>query len=241
MHYPYDLLALIPLGLLAGVLTTVAGMGGGMMLVVALSLIWDPRIALVSTAPALLVGNAHRAYLYRAQVARHIARPFILGAIPGSFLGGLAVVALPEMLLNVVLVLMTLLAFARAAGLFRWEPSSAQLAPAGAFIGATAATGGGAGMLVGPLFLSAGLRGEAYIATIAVAAVAMHIGRLAAYGIGGLVSAATLQHAAILVVAILVGNGLGAKLRRHVSATMSTRIELGTLTLAVIGSLLGLA
>jgi hypothetical protein len=73
MTFPYDLLTLVPLGLLAGVLTTVAGMGGGMMLVVVLSLVWDPRVALASTAPALLVGNAHRAYLYRAQVARQIS------------------------------------------------------------------------------------------------------------------------------------------------------------------------
>jgi len=241
MTFPHDLLTLVPLGLLAGVLTTVAGMGGGMMLVVVLSLLWDPRVALASTAPALLVGNAHRAYLYRAQLARKIARPFVLGALPGSFVGGLAVVALPVMLLDVTLVLMTLLAFARAAGLFRWEPSARQLAPAGVVIGATAATGGGAGMLVGPLFLSAGLRGEAYIATIAVAAVAMHLGRIAAYGLGGLIDQTTLLHAAVLTVAILFGNALGAKLRRHVDEKMSTRLELGTLTLAVIGSLLGLA
>lgn len=241
MTFPYDLLALVPLGLLAGVLTTVAGMGGGMMLVVVLSLVWEPRIALASTAPALLLGNVHRAYLYRSHVVRQIARPFVLGAVPGSFLGGLAVVALPASLVDVVLVLMTLLAFARAAGLFRWEPSAAQLLPAGAFIGATAATGGGAGMLTGPLFLSAGLRGEPYIATVAVAAVAMHVGRLAAYGLGGLVDATTLLHAAVLAVAILLGNGLGARLRHLVDEKLSTRLELGTLTLAVLGALAGLA
>jgi uncharacterized protein len=241
MTLSYDLLALVPLGLLAGVLTTVAGMGGGMMLVVVLSLMWDPRIALASTAPALLIGNAHRAYLYRAQIDRSIAKPFVLGAIPGSFLGGLAVVVIPELLLNVVLVGMTLLAFARSAGLFRWEPRAAQLAPAGVVIGATAATGGGAGMLIGPLFLSAGLRGEPYIATIAICAVAMHLGRLAAYGIGGLIDRSTLVYAAVLTVAILAGNALGAVVRRHVDEKTSTRLELGTLTLAVIGALIGLA
>ena len=241
MSFPFDLLALVPLGLLAGVLTTVAGMGGGMMLVVVLSLAWDPRIALATTAPALLLGNAHRAFLYRTRVAPQIARPFALGAVPGSFLGGLAVVALPATLIQAVLVLMTLLAFARAAGLFRWEPSAAQLVPAGAFIGATAATGGGAGLLTGPLFLSAGLRGESYIATVAVAAVAMHLGRLAAYGVGGLVDGTTLLRAAVLAVAILAGNALGAKLRHHVDETLSTRLELGTLTLAVLGSIVGLA
>ena len=48
------------LGVLAGALTTVAGLGGGMLLIYALAALGDPHVALAATAPALLVGNLHR-------------------------------------------------------------------------------------------------------------------------------------------------------------------------------------
>ena len=48
-----ELLGLGVLGVLGGALTTVAGLGGGMMLVVVLSLLHDPRYALAVTAPEL--------------------------------------------------------------------------------------------------------------------------------------------------------------------------------------------
>ena len=49
------------LGILAGILTTLAGLGGGMLLVLALSLTSSPVTELAATAPALSLGNLHRA------------------------------------------------------------------------------------------------------------------------------------------------------------------------------------
>ena len=77
------------LGFLAGGLTTVAGMGGGVMLVLALSLVASPVEALAITSPALLIGNLHRVAVGRRAIDRAVARPFVLGALPGSLLGGL--------------------------------------------------------------------------------------------------------------------------------------------------------
>ena len=72
----------------AGLLTTVAGLGGGILMLLAVSLATDPKVALVATAPALLAGNLHRAFLFRGDVDRRVARAFALGAFPGSVLGG---------------------------------------------------------------------------------------------------------------------------------------------------------
>lgn len=66
--------ALVPLGLIAGALTTLAGLGGGLMLVGTLSLLYDPRLALAITAPALLVGNLHRATMYRTFIDVGVAK-----------------------------------------------------------------------------------------------------------------------------------------------------------------------
>ena len=62
------LVGIVVLGLLAGVLTTVSGMGGGLLVVFVLSWALGPKAALVVSTAALLVGNVHRAWLYRASV-----------------------------------------------------------------------------------------------------------------------------------------------------------------------------
>lgn len=229
------------LGVLAGGLTTVAGMGGGVMLVLALSLAASPVEALAITSPALLVGNLHRLALGRRAVERAVARPFVLGALPGSLLGGLVAVALPSLLLQALLLVTTALALARALGWWTLRPRAAALVPAGAVIGAAAATTGSAGLLVGPLIHATGLSGARYVATTAAAAVAMHVGRIAAYGAGGHVTAATLAGSAALALAILAGNSAGELVRRRLSARASVRLEIGVLLGCVALALVGLA
>ena len=48
---------LAALGIAAGLITTVSGFGGGMLLVSVLALVWDPLSALTVTSVALLIGN----------------------------------------------------------------------------------------------------------------------------------------------------------------------------------------
>ncbi len=227
------------LGTLAGVLTTLAGLGGGILLQVALSLAVGPHRALAITAPALLVGNLHRALLYRAHIDRDVARDFVLGALPGSVVGGLAALALPVWAVHALMLAMVSLALLRRAGVWRWRPSRAVMLPAAAGIGAVSATSGGAGLLVSPLMLAAGLTGERYVSTVAVGAVAMHAGRLLAYGLGGMVTRETLAQGAVLTVAILVGNGIGARLRRHLDADAGARIEVAVLCVATVCAIAG--
>ena len=61
------------LGLLAGILTTIAGQGGGLMLLLACSSMLGPHAALAVTAPALLFGNLHRSILLRGHIDRSVA------------------------------------------------------------------------------------------------------------------------------------------------------------------------
>src|SRR5688572_16373782 len=81
------------LGLVAGALTTVAGLGGGVFLLLSLSVLWGPTTALATSSLALLVGNLHRTFLYRKSVNWPIARAFVVGAVPGAVLGALLAVA----------------------------------------------------------------------------------------------------------------------------------------------------
>jgi uncharacterized membrane protein YfcA len=228
-----DVGVLVPLGLAAGALTTVAGLGGGQLLVLALAALFGPRTALAASAPALFAGNLHRYALYRAHEQRRVARSFAAGAVPGSLLGGLAAVGLPTWLIQTLLVATTALAIARKLGRFEWRPRTSAFGPAGFAIGAICATSSGAGLLLGPLLLATGLTGAPYVATSSFCAASLHLGRLVGYGLGGLMTRATLEASLVLAVAILAGNLLGDRLRRHIGARASSWIEHGTLAACV--------
>lgn len=233
-------LTLVVLGLLAGVLTTVAGMGGGALLLLALSLVMDPKEALACTAPALLLSNAHRLYLFRAHLDRRVALAFAIGALPGSLAGGLLVSWVSPSWVRLAMLATTLLAIAQGQGLIRWKPPAAALLPAGFLVGVVAATAGGAAALVGPLLMATGLQGNRYVATVAACGVAMHIGRSTAYGASGLVTGPTLVSSAILTITLMAGNLIGRRLRRSLQETAAARIELGSLVLCVALALAGL-
>jgi uncharacterized membrane protein YfcA len=230
---------LVPLGLAAGALTTVAGLGGGQLLVLALAAILDPRLALVISAPALLVGNSHRTWMYRAHTDRRIGLAFAAGALPGSLVGGLVAVAMPSWALQVLLLVTTGLAVARAMKWYRLEPRATALAPAGFVIGAVCAASSGAGLLVAPILMATGLSGAAYVGTSAFCAVALHAGRIGGYALGGLFGGGTLASSAVLAAAILTGNLIGDRLRGFVTARAATWIERGTLATCVALALLG--
>lgn len=202
------------LGALAGALTTIAGMGGGLLLLIALSLLWDPATALACTTPALLVGNLHRVLLLRRVVGWPIARRFAAGALPGGVAGALFAASVPPAVVAAFMVVTTLLAVLRALLVPRLAVRPSWMAPAGFGIGVLTATAGGAGVLASPLLLSAGLAGEAYVGTSAACAVVLHVARIVGYGASGLFAGQTLGHAALLAVAILAGNLIGRSAER---------------------------
>lgn len=232
---------LVLLGVGAGVLTTISGMGGGILLLLALSLLIGPHAALATTAPALLVSNAHRLYLFRKSLNRRVAALFALGALPGSLAGGAVAAWVSPGWVKGAMVATTLLALGQRAGWWKARPPAALVAPAGAVIGAVAATAGGAGTLVAPVLMAAGLSGDAYVAGTAAAGVSMHTGRVLAYGFTGLVNPTTAAWSALLVVALLVGNALGQRLRAATSPRALERVEIATLLACAALALAGAA
>jgi hypothetical protein len=92
-------------------------------------------------------------------------------------------------------------------------------------------------MLIAPLVLSTGLSGSAYVATVAVCAIAMHVGRVIGYGSVGLLVAEQLPIVATLLGGLVLGNLLGRRLRGRLSAGVEKRVELVALVVANIAAL----
>lgn len=233
-------LLLLGLGLGAGVLTTLAGLGGGLLLLLCLSALWGPAAALAATSPALLAGNLHRSLLYRRSIDWRLAKSFVLGAFPGALAGGLVAASVPAVVLTSLMAGTTLVSLGRTLGLLRFDVPVCAVAPAGVAIGGLTGSSGGAGVLTAPLFLSSGLTGEAYVGTGAVAGVAMHFGRMCGYGAGGLFSRETAGAALILAVAVLAGNVLGTRARKLTRRLPEGLLEHAVLVICVALALLGL-
>lgn len=221
------------LGITGGALTTVAGMGGGLTMVVVLSLFLSPVEAFAITAPALLVGNLHRIRMYRDQVPWHEARPLVLGAMPAAIAGGLLATALPDAVLQGLIVLVAGLALGRAVFKIALQPGRRWNPVAGALAGFVSATTGGGGVIMGPFLLSRGLTGRAYVATGACAAVAIHVFRVISYHLGGAGTSRTLLLGGALAALLAVGNLLGDRIRRAMGQTQQTRLQLGVMVVCV--------
>lgn len=228
------------LGVLAGILTTVAGLGGGLFLLLALASLGDPAGALAVTAPALLLGNLHRLWRGREHLDQGLARPLMAGALPGSLVGGALAVAVPSWVLSAAMVITSSLALARSVGLRIPIPAKAAV-PMGFFTGVVTATSGGAALIVSPFLRARGLSGPRFVATSAATAIALHAGRLVAYGAGGLATPHTLGVGLGLALAIGVGNRLGEKLARQMGERVQVRVQ-DVVTVVCVGlALLGVA
>ena len=234
------MLILILLGLFAGALTTLAGMGGGLVLLLGLSLVYEPITALAITGPALLIGNLHRVGLYWRDIDRGLVGRYALGAAPGALLGGLVAVSVPATALQVGMVLLAGLAAAKVLLGWRFTPPRGALVPGGAAVGFVSATSGGGGLIAGPMLLASGLTGRPYVGTAAVGAAAVHVFRLTGYGAGGLLGAEVLGLGLVGAVCITAGNLAGERARAWLPEGWGPRLEVGVVALCLGLALAGL-
>lgn len=221
------------LGLLAGGLTTVAGLGGGMVLVAILAVTLDPVTALSATAIGLLIGNLHRVWMYRSELSWGTAFPMVVGAVPGAFAAGLVVAWLPGWSIFALMLAMGGLAVARASGWDRLAIPAWAGVPVGLATGVVTATSGGGGLLVAPWVLARGLVSGAYVGTVAIIAVSLHTARIAAYGWSGSTDGAVWALGLVLALSLPLGNLAGHALRERLALGAQQRVQLITIGVGV--------
>ncbi len=240
---PIDLMVLVGLGLVSGAITTLAGLGGGLVVVVAAA--WfGPHAALALTAPALAISHLHRAWLLRAKLDRRVVVPFGLAIAPVAFAGSLVAVGLDAGVLRWLLVAALAIAVVDALGWIgpsedRDTPADRRwLIPGGAGVGLLMASGGGAGVLAAPVLRTVGVRGDAMVASLAVGALIGHVARTLAYGRAALLDGQSLAAALVLMLALVGGNLVGwrwsAKIGELARERMLHATVFASLLLAVV-------
>jgi len=231
--------ALAAIGVAAGFSTTISGVGGALIALAATSLLMPSRAALAVTSAALLIGSVHRVWIYRRDIAAGLALRLGGGIVAGALAGAPLVTRLPELALRVALVVVSALAIAAALAELVVRLSPRAMIASGFAIGVIGASAGGAALLIGPVLQAVGARGVRYIATCAAIAAIFNLARIAGYFTAGLYAPTMGGDVAMLAGACIVGNLLGAIVRRRISVRVTRGIELGAPVIALVLALVG--
>ena len=239
---PLILLGLLFAGVVAGGLTTIAGLGGGILMIAGLSLFWAPATVIAVTAPALFFGNVSRVALLRREVDWSLVARFALTAGPTALVASYLAVKAPAGWLKVAIAVL-LLAFVgqelfkrKAAEAIRVEGHGRTLlaATAGAVSGTVSGLTGGAGFIATPFFLRLGLGPKPLVATSAACMALVHLLKGVGFSLNMSLTPALLPAALVLTVGVLAGNSLGTRLLERLSERRFRQLLLGALTVAAL-------
>lgn len=184
---PWQWAAALMLALAAGTISGVSGFGAGLMLSAYLLPILGARVTVPVLAVAMVLTNAGRVWAFRDSLSFPIALPVLAGVLPGSLAGAYAFGALgggwADLIVGGFLIVSVLLRRTLAGQTL--AATLPVLAIGGAATGLLSGITTGAGMLLIPLLLGAGLPARALIATDAFVSGSMHVARVAGYAAGG--------------------------------------------------------
>lgn len=134
-------LALLAFSFFTSAITATFGLGGGVIMLAGLGLVFPPAVLVPVHGLVQLGSNAGRAIVQRAHIHWQTAIWFCLGAIPGSLVGAQVALALPETLFMAVIAIFVLYS--------TWapQPRIEGRGPVANFVGGTIISG--LGMIVG--------------------------------------------------------------------------------------------
>ncbi|MFN3430551.1 MAG: sulfite exporter TauE/SafE family protein [Candidatus Sericytochromatia bacterium] len=234
-----NLFALFAAGLAAGGLTTIAGLGGGILLIAGLSLVWSPAVVLGVTAPALFVGNASRAAMLAKAIDWAMVSRFAVTGVPTALAASLVAIHAPTAWIQLAIAAL-LLGFVAREVLAPRRPATAPAgspwlaAGAGAIAGTVSGLTGGAGFVATPIFDRLGLEPRALVATTSACMGLVHLAKGVGFGMGQVLTPALWPAALVLAGGIVAGNAVGARWLAGLSREAFRRLLLGALTLAAL-------
>lgn len=238
MNEPLMLLLLVPVALLASLLSAVAGFGGAVIMLPVLTLAFGVREAVPILTVAQLIGNASRVWFNRRDISWPVVGWFTLGSVPFAVIGGIVFAQAPLPFLTRVVgaFLLIVVIFRRfkphtSTRLPRW--SFAPLGAVGSFLSALA---GSVGPLMAPFFLAFGLVKGAYIGTEAMTAVVMHATKFVVYETTDLMTTKSVGVGLLLGTVMVAGTYLGKRVVDRVSEKSFVRLI--EIVLVVAGSYL---
>lgn len=210
----------------ASLVASVAGTGGGVILLPVLVAAYGVRDAVPLYAVVLLVGNLSRVGLNWRLIDRKVVGYFLLGALPAAVLGSWLFTRLPDAGL-----LRLLGAFLIGSVIWRyWRrhqrpgfPAS-RFALVGALFSVISGVVGSAGPFLAPFYLSYGLVKGAFIGTEALGTAAMHVAKIVTYQSLGAINPGIWPRGLLLAPVMILGALLGKRVMDRLPAALFVRV-----------------
>jgi len=184
-----DLSLLTYLGIMAvcffaSALSGMSGMGGGVIISIFVAPIVGVEAVVPLLSVSMLMANGARVWVYFKALDWRLSLKIIATAVPGVLVGSLFYVSVQSNIVGIVLGIVLILSLP----LRRWlnkrqiYANTATLMAFGFPYGVLGGTAIGAGMLIVPLLLGAGIAGPALLATDALVAVALNVTKIIVFG-----------------------------------------------------------
>lgn len=226
---------------LTSILSAMAGLGGGIILLVAIAQFFTPTVAIPIHGGIQLVSNGSRAAMLR----RHIAwRPVMLSAIllfPASLFGVLVATSIPEQASRLVIGVFVLVVAWRPS-LVKWGGSGRlpdrALVGVGAVSGFLNTTVGASGPVTSPFFKAVTVSHTAFVATAATAQVMAHCSKLVAFTLDDFTISDHVGVIGIGAIGVTAGSWVGTRLLGRVGEQhldLLFRVVLTALAVRLIG------
>jgi uncharacterized membrane protein YfcA len=172
-----DLAVIAISAFVAGTCSGMTGFGGGLLLPPVLASILGVQHVVPVLAFSNLMTNAHRLWLYRKHADLKLIGIMLATVVPAVVIGASIYLALPPAWISIVLGSFLLLSIPVGRLLARRNLRLGRggVAIAGGLCGLVSGTTPGAGVLMVPILLGAGLVGEAFLATDASISIATNL------------------------------------------------------------------
>ncbi|MEM8902416.1 MAG: TSUP family transporter [Actinomycetota bacterium] len=211
----FELVVIGVAALVTSVLSAVAGLGGGIILLLVLAQFFAPAVAIPLQSGVQFVANGSRALMIRSDISWPAVGWSTVLVFPGALLGVRVATALPEDGLRVLLGVFVLVVGWRPS-LLRWRGrralSTRAMLPVGGVAGFINATAGASGPFTAPFFRAVTATHTAFVATAAASQVIAHTSKIGAYSLADFRLADHLDVIVVGAVAVTVGSRIGVRL-----------------------------
>lgn len=224
--------------LLTSILSAVAGLGGGVILLLVIAQFVAPTTAIPIQGAIQIVSNGSRAALLRRDIAWPVVRWSSFLLLPGSLLGVVIATSLPEDAIRIVLAVFVLV--------LAWRPHWLKLTPpvampvddapgsgvharrpmllvVGGATGLLNTTVGASGPVTSPFFKAVTATHVAFVATAAASQVLAHVTKLIAFTADGWEATDHVGMIGVGIIGVVLGSWIGTKL---LGRTSTMRLDL---------------
>lgn len=222
-------------GFVASVLHSLTGFGGALFLAAMLTPLVGIKEAVPITTAAMIVANISRVYVFRRDIPWRVVALVIPPAVPGILVGATLFVGMSDVLVSTLvgtyLIIAVMLRHV-ARGTFHVGPG--MLSSASAVYGLIGGTTFGAGLMLAPFLLGAGVAGLELVATVAVLGMVLNLLKSLVFGWSAAFGSSVLGVGLLVGLCAVPGTWVGRALLKRMTVTAHKYILEGLLVLVGI-------